>query len=196
MVLSGKRQRQKEESEMTIQEAIKTLKTAEIINLYNSHLMEGASAVKKFSDRAAAEKRLLKLAEENLGLMDRLNDLANGNGSMPLLESDLVDPKPEPELGNPQGLTLVGAKALDAVLAAKKAAEEKEAKKVAKATKKAAAGPKKQKTIPQINLRCPSCGFFAKTTTEWHAKGKLVCPMNKAHGVLQTAEERGEKRGR
>lgn len=65
-----------------------------------------------------------------------------------------------------------------------------------KATAPAPDGPKKQNTPPHLNLRCPSCGFYAKTTPEWLAKGRLQCPMNKAHGALLTAEERNEKRGR
>ncbi len=61
-----------------------------------------------------------------------------------------------------------------------------------------AAAPKKQNTPPHLNLRCPigSCGYYAKTTPGWLAKGRLVCPMNPAHGILKTAEERAEKRGK
>lgn len=47
---------------------------------------------------------------------------------------------------------------------------------------------------PHINLRCAVCGYYAKTTQYWHSLKRLRCPIDGAE--LQTAKERGEKRGR
>jgi len=47
---------------------------------------------------------------------------------------------------------------------------------------------------PHVNLRCPTCGYYAKTTKEWLAVKRLCCPIDGAE--LLTAGERGEKRGR
>jgi len=53
---------------------------------------------------------------------------------------------------------------------------------------------KKQKVIPHLNLRCPDCGYYAKTTPEWMSKGRLKCPVDGKD--LLTKIERGETRGR
>lgn len=45
-----------------------------------------------------------------------------------------------------------------------------------------------------VNLRCPKCKFFAKTSAEMMGRGRLKCPVDGA--VLATKEERGEKKGR
>ncbi len=60
--------------------------------------------------------------------------------------------------------------------------------------KKVASGDKKQKVIPHLNLRCPACGYYAKTTPEWMSKGRLKCPVDGKD--LLTKIERGETRGR
>lgn len=67
----------------------------------------------------------------------------------------------------------------------------------AKVRKNGEDGEKKQSIPPFLNLRCPVCDFFAKVSAPSHAKGRLVCPIDGGkHGILKTAEERGEKRGR
>lgn len=64
-----------------------------------------------------------------------------------------------------------------------------------KPMKKVASGDKKkQKIIPHLNLRCPACGYYAKTTPEWMSKGRLKCPVDGKD--LLTKIERGETRGR
>lgn len=56
--------------------------------------------------------------------------------------------------------------------------------------------PAKQNTPPHLNLRCPSCGYYAKSTPDMLAIARLACPVNSKHGILLTKEERGENRGR
>lgn len=45
-----------------------------------------------------------------------------------------------------------------------------------------------------LNLRCPKCDYYAKTTGAMLKQGRLRCPIDKS--ILQTKDERGETRGR
>jgi hypothetical protein len=47
-----------------------------------------------------------------------------------------------------------------------------------------------QPSAPQVNLRCPDCGYYAKTTLEFLAMGRLVCPLDELQ--LLTKQERKE----
>lgn len=55
---------------------------------------------------------------------------------------------------------------------------------------------KKQIVKPHINLRCPKCNYYVKTTEDMLAIARPRCPVDITHGLLLTAVERGEKRGR
>jgi hypothetical protein len=55
-------------------------------------------------------------------------------------------------------------------------------------------GWKEGDPIQSVNLRCPQCGYFAKTSNEMLSRGRLKCPVDGE--VLATKEERGEKKGR
>lgn len=85
-----------------------------------------------------------------------------------------------------QTATFLEAKGLRAVPIA--TAAKRPVKKVVSGDKK------KQKIIPHLNLRCPACGYYAKTTPEWMSKGRLKCPVDGKD--LLTKIERGETRGR
>lgn len=160
----------------TLSTFIKGLKTQLLVSLYNMaqnpETWKGtgkpSAEVKKFADRATAEKRLLRLmtvwddAETAFGGYNEFYaDFAHNAKKIGI---DL--PTPEDEV------------------------------KPAKESKAKATPGGKQATPPHFNLRCPSCGYYAKTTMDFLNKGRLVCPVNPKHGVLKTAEERGEKRGR
>jgi hypothetical protein len=160
---------------------VKTLKTAQLVGLYNlvnatsdwKVSGKAAPAVKKFADRATAEKRILKLMTSWDGgttVFSSYNEFyADFASASKKIGVDL--PTPEEE---------------KVVASAKKKAPKKEG----------AAG--KSKTPPHLNLRCDheGCGYYIKTTPFWLKKGRVICPMDKSHGILKTAEERGEKRGR
>lgn len=92
-------------------------------------------------------------------------------------------PKPEPQPASAPALASSPAPAKkDAPAPAKKDAP--------------ASTSKKQNTPPHLNLRCPVCKYYAKTTPACLKLARLRCPVDVAHGILKTAEERGEKRGR
>jgi len=45
-----------------------------------------------------------------------------------------------------------------------------------------------------VNLHCGTCGYYARAGIEQMKAARLVCPVDKRHGLLLTPEERGEKR--
>ena len=47
---------------------------------------------------------------------------------------------------------------------------------------------KKQPTEPHLNLRCPKCDYYAKTTRSYLAIGRLICPVDSQ--ILLTWDER------
>ena len=82
---------------MTIE--IATLKTAEIVALYNSH--GGVKPVKKFADRATAEARLAKLiADEHL----EIGSVTAPDAETQYFLTDAVDPEEDavPEADEPK----------------------------------------------------------------------------------------------
>lgn len=154
---------------------IQTLKTAQLVALYN--LVNPPEArVKKFADRATAEARLVKMIDKypDNGYSDFFSDFA---GQTAKLGFELPAPAPAPE-------------------PVKEVPQEEDKPAPKKGVRAERAKKSKEPSSPHVNLRCGSCDYYAKTTLVFLAKGRLVCPMNKAHGNLLTAEERGEKRGR
>lgn len=49
--------------------------------------------------------------------------------------------------------------------------------------------------VHQVNLRCPRCAYYAKTTRGMLRRARLKCPLHPAE-VLETPSERNEQRGR
>ena len=54
--------------------------------------------------------------------------------------------------------------------------------------------PRKQNTPPHLNLRCPKCGYYVKSTPAMLEIARVKCPVDGQK--LLTKEERGEHRGR
>lgn len=150
------------------------LKTAQVITLYNLSVETG-KAVKKFADRKTAEGRMLKALAPN-GQEDEYRAFVEKHGAdaksagieLPVLEA----PKPE---ANEEAPKKRGRKA---------------------APRQDGDAPRKQNTPPHLNLRCPTCQYYAKSTPAMLKIARLICPVDPKHGKLLTAEERGEKRGR
>ena len=192
------------------------LKTSQLIGLYNLALPAGATQLKKFSTKGVAERRteimigaegvptdeIVRAAVVKLILSPAEADkILHPAFFQPIKELLAAAEVPELELGAAQGISINRSKAVTpppasspATVAATpiKAPAVKKQAKVPKAPKE----KKKQKPSPHLNLRCEVCAYYAKTTTEMHAKARLVCPVDAKHGKLKTAEERGEKRGR
>lgn len=159
----------------TIAQLLKTLATSQLVAVKNS--LSSGKPIQKFSTRAAGEAAVGKLLpssyEEALASLKK-------EGIKIAPEFTEAAPEPSPKL------LLMPAAAPKAVAKAPKAAPP-------------ASGdpaPKKQVHAPMLNIRCGTCGFFAKTTPAMLGKGRLKCPIHASHGNLLTAEERGEKRGR
>ncbi len=195
---------------------LKHLKTSQLMAIVNLSLPEGAKQVTKFATRGAGEKRVLGILTGDL-LKRALAARVINSEEHRAIGGALLDYRSgfsEPELGAPKGITVNASKevvtpiastaglatlvekapAPVAAVPATKPAVKKADKpaKVAKSPKE----PKVQKKYPHLNLRCPVCKYYAKTTVEMAKKARLVCPVDAKHGKLLTAEERGEKRGR
>ncbi len=160
----------------TLTTFVKGLKTALLVALYNlaqdPETWKGngkpSATVKKFTDRATAEKRLIKL-------MTGWDDAANAFAGYNEFYADFAHKakKLSIDLPTPE--------------------EDKPEAKKGKMPRKTDG---QSKTPPHLNLRCPSCGYYAKTIPTMLAKARLICPVDPKHGKLLTADERGEKRGR
>ncbi len=177
----------------TLTDFVKALKTAQLVALYNMANEpddfrgkgKPLPPVKKFSDRPTAEKRIVKMIttwDDAQNTFDGYNEFY-GQYATKAHKIGIDLPTPEEK----DSAIIKAVPENNAKVKIPTTAEAKEAKKVAA-----------QKTPPHLNLRCPvlGCGYYAKTTPAWLKKGRLVCPMDKTHGKLETADERGEKRGR
>lgn len=185
----------------TLETIIKASKTSMLVAFYNKF---AEKPVTKFADRKTAEGRLLQLAvnknmtaESFVGAMGEFADQSEINALVALLPKK--EEKKVVEIAKPVVAKAIAAKPAHEVItdnASDKAvaAINKPAKKESSETPDGE--PRKQNTPPHLNLRCPVCGYYAKTTPACLAKARLTCPVDAKHGHLLTAEERNEKRGR
>lgn len=175
--------------------AIKDAKTSDLVEFWNIHHQN--APIKKFADRATAVKRCTALQESLSGtntapapvqVLKSVVNKAIAAGAPVFIN------KPIAEVPAIEVITdKVSDKALKALEAEK---GKKPAKKSTPALTHVETGPKKQNTPPHLNLRCPSCGYYAKTTPACLKLARLICPVDPKHGKLLTADERNEKRGR
>jgi hypothetical protein len=179
---------------MNITEFVKQTNLKTLVDIYNTALPE--KPVKKFTDRKTAEARLLKLMAGSPDYITFYNQHAtkieNFGIDLPALAKP-VDPLETPEM----------ARAKKMLEQERKNREQKGSAPAptpaAPATKRrqpSDAPAKKQNTPPHLNVRCAACGYYAKTTPAMMKIARLLCPVDHKHGMLLTAEERGEKRGR
>lgn len=162
---------------------IKSLTTVQIVGLYN--LANPKAQIQKFSDRATAEKRILAVA-------GKWGEAKNQSDGYEMFFGDLATDTvklgfelPAPDDSTPElGEKPAAAKTFGVVEGGK-----------GKGTRPAASSPKPPAVAkdgpapPHLNLRCPVCNYYAKTTPDMMAVGRLLCPVS-GHGILQTKEER------
>lgn len=155
----------------------KDLDTKVIIAAHN-FLNDNGAPVKKFADRKTAEVRLAKMISQRIAQNDSFKDL---RAVIVALEA----------------VKLIGeGLSKDAQLKYCPPVKAASAPKPPASARPAAAPHEKKQPEPILNLRCPSCGYFAKVWPSHMAIARLKCPVDKSHGDLLTAEERNEKRGR
>jgi hypothetical protein len=194
---------------------VKGLKTPDILALYNlANYPE--TPVKRFATRMAAEARLVRvMAVDPAYFYKRLAaPAAKLNIHLPVPEGATprkpAAPAVVPVSKRPAIDVITDAadkKALQAIEAEGRPAAPKPAapavrahalakEESAQADAREGKAKKKQITSPHLNLRCPECGYYAKSTMVYLAIARLACPVSPKHGPLLTADERGEKRGR
>lgn len=189
---------------------VKTLKTGHIVSLYNA--ANPAKPVTKFSDRTTAEKRLAAILAKGELDVSKYTDLLGlpatavitDKASDKAIKALEAEPKPKPKAEAEPPLRRQKLMAdIKAVLAVKPVVVDSTPQAKAPISKPAItkptpvpAAPKAQNTPPHLNLRCPVCAYYAKSTPAMLKLARLVCPVDRKHGILMTAEERGEKRGR
>jgi hypothetical protein len=173
----------------TLANFVTGLKTSQLVALYN---LTTDKKIKKFADRKTAEKRILSLLAPNGQEEEyRAFRAKYGKASIEVADAELPDlfPVPVPVIVPTDAQS---DKAVAAVNAETEAMKKKRGRKAAPRVDGSA--PAKQNTPPHLNLRCPVCAYYAKTTPAMLKLARLACPLG--HGKLLTAEERGEKRGR
>lgn len=163
---------------------IKGLATKHLLSLFNLAQPSGSAPVKKFADRPTAEKRMTQAIAKWDGATAEDEGYANFFGDFAAKTAKLGFELPAPVDDAPNPNDIVNA-VMEAGKSTKAPTIKKERKPRAKKDKVGA---------EQLNLRCPECDYFAKTDKRSLALGRLVCPVHPKQ-VLQTKEERGEKRG-
>lgn len=166
---------------MNITTFIKEQNTKTLVDIFN---LTQPTPIKKFSDRAAAEKRMTKLMAGNPDYITFYKQFAGKLKADHITIPPIEMPKPAPE---PAAAAPVKTKPAPVNKLAKEESTQ--------ADQREGRTPKKQKLTPHLNLRCPSCGYYAKSTPAMLSKARLTCPVDPKHGKLLTAEERGETRG-
>ncbi len=166
---------------------VATLKSSDQVAFYNA--LTG-SHIKKFETRAKAEERLSR-AIKTADPVVLGKALATIGAPAPAPAK--VESQPTPSIDTKPAHEVITDALADKVLAAVQSAPVSRPKGKIKKDKEPRA-PKVKEVHTHLNLRCTVCGYYAKTTTTWLAKGRLACPIT-GHGNLLTPEEREEKRG-
>lgn len=164
---------------------LKTLKPPQLVEIYNA--LSKGKIIKKFIDRPTAESKVLALLPPANGAMgdtrERLLKL--------LSASDVHLAFTEEQVNSQRAIEIEQTRHREREAAVKPPAPPPVS------VSSGAPRPRReaQPAPAQINLRCPDCGYFAKTTVVMMAKARLVCPVSLSHGKLLTPAEREEKRG-
>lgn len=183
---------------MNLTTFIQNLNSKELVFIHNTVNPDGQ--IKKFADRATAEKRMLKIIAGNPDYITfhkaNAAKLKADGIVIPAIEAPV--PVPPVRTASPEAPTKeqIKARKILEAMKAKAQPEGSAAPKATRAPKEGAAPAKKQNTPPHLNVRCACCGYYAKTTPAMMQIARLKCPVDPKHGNLLTAEERGENRGR
>ncbi len=198
----------------TLEELIISLKMGQMIHIVNALQSQERPKIKKFATIAVARQRVAKHLAKAIDIPAALA-MINKAGIQLVFKPETdraaanASDAEKAEVSEALGKKPASKPAPARDLKTERASEEKvyrDAGVLPKAPRKAGLnssilvtveeGPKKKQTAPpHLNLRCPLCGYYAKSIPSMLAKGRLKCPVHPAQN-LETAEERHEKRGR
>jgi hypothetical protein len=134
---------------------VKSLNAKTLVDIFN--ITHPETPIKKFTDRATAERRMIKIIGGSPDYLAFYQMNATKLKAEAIELPTIEEPPPPPPAVRP-------AAAAD--------------------------------MSPHLNLRCPHCGYYVKSTAAMLSRARLTCPVDLQHGLLLTAAERGEKRGR
>ena len=185
---------------MNITIFVKSLNSKQLVGIYNLAAPEDKQ-IKKFVDRPTAEARVIKVvggSPDYITFHQKYSQLVKPLGiELPEIEAPKPAPMEDtPEMAKAKKILEQDRKRRDAGANAVEPAAAPAAPKPARKSAPSTGEAKKQNTPPHLNVRCASCGYYAKTTPAMMKIARLKCPVDAKHGNLLTAEERGEKRGR